>query len=175
MLNGKHLFLLRIVALLSLLLGTSVTFAAAFGWSNGGFSHDPTNPKYGAHDWIAQHALNWQTPVHGMPSLPLEPYLYGTELPDNGEAPDGIGDTTKHHVYYFANGSLQDDVSAIRAQQEYNNAFNLFRAGDLIDAAKRLGVMTHYIADVAVFGHVMGASTDWGTEIKLTTNTTKIM
>ncbi len=29
------------------------------GWSNGGFSTDSTNPKYGTHDWIAQHALDW--------------------------------------------------------------------------------------------------------------------
>ena len=25
--------------------------------------------------------------------------------------------------------------------------------------------MTHYIADVAVFGHVMGAKSDWGVEM----------
>jgi hypothetical protein len=156
---------LSVVALLSLLLGTSVNFVATFGWSNGGFSDDLSNPKYGTHDWIAQHALDW---------LPLEEkqfilnniasYLYGTELPDNGNATDGIGDTKKHHVYYFVNGSLQDNVSAVRAQEEYSNAVNCFTARDLVDAAKRLGIMSHYISDLAVFGHVMGASTDWGAE-----------
>jgi hypothetical protein len=138
---------------------------AVFGWSNGGYSDDPSNPKYGTHDWIAQHALDW---------LPLEEkqfilnnianYLYGTELPDNGTVLGGIGDKTKHHVYYFANGSLQDDASAVRAQEEFGTAVKIFKAGGLANAAKTLGVMTHYIADVAVFGHVMGSETDWGNE-----------
>ncbi len=139
--------------------------ARVHGWSNGGYSADPINPDYGTHDWIAEHALDW---------LPLEEkqflldnkaaYLYGTELPDNGQAADGIGDTTKHHVYYFANGSVQDDVAAVRAQKEYMNAVNSFKAGNFSEAAKQLGMVTHYIADMSVFGHVMGKSTDWGAE-----------
>jgi hypothetical protein len=139
--------------------------AEVSGWSNGGYSADPDNPDYGTHDWIAEHALDW---------LPLEEkqflldnkvaYLYGTELPDNGQAVDGIGDTTKHHVYYFANGSVQDDVAAVRAQEEYMNAVNFYNAGNFDEAAKRLGMVTHYITDMAVFGHVMGKSTDWGAE-----------
>jgi len=135
------------------------------GWSNGGYSSNPALPKYGTHDWIAQHALDWQSPVQGMPALPLTDFLYGTELPDNGGAPEGIGDTSKHHVYFFASGLVQDDASAQRAQQEKNNAVNLFRAGDLTGAAKRLGMMTHYISDVGVFGHVMSSVTDWGSEV----------
>jgi hypothetical protein len=99
-----------------------------------------------------------------MPALPLTDFLYGTELPDNGGASEGIGDTSKHHVYFFANGLVQDDASAQRAQQEQNNAVNLFKAGDLTGAAKRLGMMTHYISDVGVFGHVMSSVTDWGAE-----------
>jgi len=139
--------------------------AEVSGWSNGGYSADPANPDYGTHDWIAEHALDW---------LPLEEkqflldhkasYLYGTELPDNGQAADGIGDTTKHHVYYFANGSVQEDDAAVRAREEYVNAVNFYNAGTFEEAAKRLGMVTHYIADMAVFGHVMGASTAWGTE-----------
>lgn len=35
---------------------------------------------------------------------------------------------------------------------------------DYPNAAKTAGIMSHYIADVAVFGHVMGANTPWGTE-----------
>jgi hypothetical protein len=161
----KHVAFLAVVTLSSLLFGASVSLVAVFGWSNGGYSDDPSNPKYGTHDWIAQHALDW---------LPLEEkqfilnnianYLYGTELPDNGTVPGGIGDKTKHHVYYFANGSLQDDASAVRAQEEYGEAVNFFKAGNLTNAAKRFGVMTHYICDVAVFGHVMGSATYWGSE-----------
>jgi len=162
----KHVGFLTVVIMSSLLLGAGVNFMFVFGWGNGGFSEDPSNPDYGTHDWIAHHALDW---------LPLEEkqfilynianYLYGTELPDNGGAPDGIGDTVKHHVYYFVDGTLQDNASAVRAQQEYHKAVNFFKIGDLANASKRLGIVTHYISDVAVFGHVMGSGTDWETEI----------
>ncbi|MGQ9544317.1 MAG: C39 family peptidase [Candidatus Bathycorpusculaceae bacterium] len=144
----------------------AVNFALVFGWGNGGFSSDPSNPNYGTHDWIAHHALDW---------LPQEEkwfitenianYLYGTELPDNASVPGGIGDTTKHHVYYFANGSLQNNASAVRAEEEYGKAVSYFKAGDLANASLRLGIMAHYISDVAVFGHVMASGTDWGNEM----------
>jgi len=136
-----------------------------YGWSNGGYSADPANPDYGTHDWIAHHALDW---------LPIEEkqyildnfasYLYGTELPDNWQPADGIGDKSKHHVYYWANGSIQDDAAAIRAQEEYENASIYALSGDESNASKSLGIMIHYLCDVAVFGHVMGESTDWGKE-----------
>jgi hypothetical protein len=100
-----------VISLLSIWITASR--AEVSGWSNGGYSADPANPDYGTHDWIAEHALDW---------LPLEEkqwlldnkvsYLYGTELPDNSQASDGVGDTTKHHVYYFANGSVQDDAGS---------------------------------------------------------------
>jgi hypothetical protein len=95
----------------------------------------------------------------------LAVYLYGTELPDNGGASDGIGDTTKHHVYFSSSGDVTDDASAQRANAEYNIALNYLKAQDYADAAKTAGTMTHYIADLAVFGHVMGSSTPWGSEI----------
>jgi hypothetical protein len=95
----------------------------------------------------------------------LQLYLYGTELPDNVQAPDGVGDTSEHHVYFYANGSLQDDSSAVRAQQEYDIALNYARVGEWTNASKTLGVMTHYISDVGVFGHVMGVRSDWGVEV----------
>lgn len=136
-----------------------------YGWSNGGYSSDPNNPKYGTHDWIAQHALDWLPENEKSFILDnIALYLYGTELPDNGRAPDGIGDTSKHHVYYRSDGSLQDDAAALRAQEEFEEALSLYLAGDVPGAVKKLGSMTHYISDVAVFPHVMGASTDWGGE-----------
>jgi len=155
----------RVTILLTVLVEVSANFVVVHGWSNGGFSADPNNPDYGTHDWIAQHALDWLPSEEKQFILNnLASYLYGTELPDNGEASEGIGDTGKHHVYYFANDSLQDDASALRAQIEYASAISLYTAGELTNAAKKLGVMAHYICDLAVFGHVMGSETDWGTE-----------
>jgi len=151
--------------LLFLVLITSVFVSNVFAWSNGGYSDDPSNPDYGTHDWIAQHALDW------LPSDEKEYiennlaiYLYGTELPDNGQASDGIGDYTKHHIYFFDDGTLQDDSSADRALEEYNLALSYLNLNDIVNAAKHAGIMTHYIADLAVFGHVMGSPTDWGSE-----------
>lgn len=160
---NRHFWLFVVSASVFILANSAAL--RVYGWGNGGFSSDPNNPKYGTHDWIAEHALDWLPQNEKQFILEnLAAYLYGTELPDNGAAPDGIGDTAKHHVYYFANGSLQDDASAVRAQEEYENAVNLYKTGKYSEAAKRLGMMTHYIADMAVFGHVMGAKTDWGAE-----------
>ena len=134
-------------------------------WNNGGYSDDPSNPDYGTHDWIAEHALDWLPEREKRYIVAnLAAYLCGTELPDNGIAPDGIGDTAKHHVYYWSNESLQDDDSAVRASEEYNNTLNFLKLGHLANTSKTAGIMSHYVVDVAVFGHVMGAGTDWGTE-----------
>jgi len=153
------------VALLGVLLMANFNSVRVAGWSNGGYSADPTHPDYGTHDWIAEHALDWLPQQEKQFLLDNKAsYLYGTELPDNNQASDGIGDTTKHHVYFFANESLQDDAAAVRAREEYANAVHFFNVGNLSEAAKRLGAMAHYIGDMAVFGHVMGAPTAWGAE-----------
>ena len=153
------------IVLILLIVATAFLAAEASGWSNGGYSADPTHPDYGTHDWIAEHALDWLPTQEKQFVLDNKAvYLYGTELPDNNQAADGIGDTTKHHVYFSSSGILQDDVAAVRAREEYAKAVSAFNAGNRAEAAKRLGVMAHYIAEMAVFGHVMGASTAWGTE-----------
>lgn len=161
----RCLKLLLIATLLSVLLSANPKTAIVYCWSNGGYSATPENPDYGTHDWIAQHALDWLSNEEKQYILDnLAAYLYGTELPDNGEASDGIGDTTTHHIYYWANESIQDDASAVRAQTEYNKAANYMRTGNIAVAVKTLGIMSHYIADVGVFGHVMSSRTDWGPE-----------
>jgi len=152
------------LALVCLLLVLSSVGSVA-SWSNGGYSADPSHPDYGTHDWIAQHALDWlpdNEKQYILNNLAL--YLYGTELPDNNQASDGIGDTTNHHVYYRSDNSLQEDNSAVRASTEFSNALTFLKAGQYADAAKTAGIMSHYIVDLAVFGHVMGSGTDWGAE-----------
>ncbi|MEM3459032.1 MAG: zinc dependent phospholipase C family protein [Candidatus Bathyarchaeia archaeon] len=161
----RYLKLLLITSFLSVLVNVHLKNTTAHCWSNGGYSATPEHPDYGTHDWIAQHVLDWLPNEEKQYILDnLATYLYGTELPDNGNAPDGIGDTTTHHVYYWANRSMQDDAAAVRAQTEYNNAVNYMRTGNIAMAVKTLGIMSHYIVDVGVFGHVMGSGTDWGSE-----------
>jgi hypothetical protein len=162
----KKSILLLVIILASTFLCTSY-FKTGNAWSNGGYSTDPTQPVYGTHDWIAQHALDW-LPTNEKQYITnnLEAYLYGTELPDNNNASaiGHIGDTSKHHIYFHSNGALQDDAAAVRASSEYQTALNLLNAGNLSGAATTAGIMSHYIADVAVFAHVMGVGTDWGAE-----------
>jgi hypothetical protein len=132
-------------------------------WGNGGYSSDPSNPDYGMHDRIADLALSISTEdVAFLRSTYHTQYLLGTEAPDN---PDYIGDTANHHVYYYSSGQVQDDKSAVRARQVYEEALAKIDSGSLLDAAFLIGEMTHYISDVGVFGHTMGNATDWGAEV----------
>jgi hypothetical protein len=151
--------------LLIILLAIAKIPFQAYSWSNGGYSDDPSHPDYGTHDWIAQHALDWLPDVERQFILDnLAAYLYGTELPDRPSAQGGFGDSLQHHVYYHNDGSLQDNASAVRAQARYDVAVDYFKDGDLANSTKMLGAVSHYIADMAVFGYVMGAGTDWGAE-----------
>jgi hypothetical protein len=162
----RHSACLYAAALLAAFLIVAANSATVSAWSNGGYSSNPAHPDYGTHDWIAEHVLDW-LPAQEKQFLTdnVAVYLYGTELPDNSQAPDGVGDTAKHHVYFFANGTLQDGAAAVRAGEEYVNAKLAYLEGNSSDAAKHLGMMAHYVADMAVFGHVMGASTAWGAEV----------
>lgn len=154
------------VSALIILLSLS-QIRASEAWSNGGYSADTSTPDYGTHDWIAQHALDW-LPAEKKQYITdnLATYLYGTELPDLPKTQGGIGDASStHHIYYRSTGVLQDGAAATRADEEYQVALTYLQSGNYAEAAKHAGAMTHYISDMAVFGHVMGAPTDWGTEI----------
>lgn len=150
---------------LGLLLGVSPKVLA---WGNGGYSSDPSNPDYGIHDWIADKALDMQVlDVAFLRTTYHAEYLYGTEWPDNSS---NFGDTYNHHVYYFKTRAVQENDSAIRAEAMYSQALAYLRCSDLRNAALYIGAMTHYIADVGVFGHTMGAGTDWGAEVHHTSD-----
>jgi len=155
---------IRFVILLVPLLSATAS-PAAHGWSNGGYSADPSNPDYGTHDWLADHALDWLPVAEKQWILDHKAaYLFGTELPDRSGCGDCFGDTAKHHVYYHRDDSLQDDAAASRARQVYGLALAAVSSGNWTRVAVLVGAMTHYIDDMAVFGHVMGAATDWGSE-----------
>jgi hypothetical protein len=145
------------------LVCATLAFPSASAWSNGGYSADPNNPDYGTHDWIADNALTIQTRDISFLRVTYHSlFLLGTEAPDN---PDYIGDTAKHHVYYTAGHELEDDASAARASQIYDLAKGFLDAKDYQSAAYDIGVLAHYVSDPGVFGHTMGADTDWGTEV----------
>jgi len=144
----------------------SVSHVAA--WGNGGYSEypPPSTPKYGTHDWIAEHALDW-LPQEEKQFITdhLEDYLYGTELPDRHKTQGGIGDPGEHIFYFDSSEAVTDDSAAVRASQVYLQALDFLKSEDLADGVKYAGVMSHYIADLAAFGHVMGKATEWGKEL----------
>ena len=53
--------------------------------------------------------------------------LHSTLLTSNLSRKNGSSFFDKYRVYYFANGSLQNDALAVRAQEEYEtyNALNV--------------------------------------------------
>ena len=149
------------IVLLVLLLAIGIQ-PETIAWSNGGYSSDPDNPDYGTHDWIADKAIAIQTMNTSFLKTTYHArFLFGTEAPDNTT---NMGDSTNHHVYYYSSGDLQDGKSAIRASQMYQIALGYLASQDLYNAAYYVGAMTHYVADVGVFGHTMGSGTDWGAE-----------
>ncbi len=75
-----------------------------------------------------------------------------------------LGDTTNHHIYFYSNGSQQDDSSAVRAKEECLNARTKFRIWNLSAAVQHLGKVAHYVAGMAVFGHVMASLISLGSE-----------
>ena len=156
----------RVLQGLAILTLLSPLSPVASAWSNGGCSSEPSVPDYGTHDWIAGHALDFLPQNEkGFIENNLTTYLYATELPDCPGVPGGIGDQGKHHVYYYSNRELQDGAAAVRAQAFYQDAVVALVLRDFQQAARSAGVMSHYLSDLAVFGHVMDDSTDWGEEI----------
>ncbi len=162
----SYVALLFSIAFLCATIVASPVDLHTFAWSNGGYTGDISHPAYGTHDWISEHALDWlPTEEKQLLTDNLVWYFYGTELPDNKNTPSGVGDTTKHHVYFAIDGTLIDDAAAVRASEEYATAQRAFNEGNLSAAAMHLGMMAHYVADVAVFGHVMDSTTPWGEEV----------
>ncbi len=152
-LNRKLLKITAITIIFFCLITATYTKSTQ-AWGNGGYSADSAKPDYGKHDWIAQHALDFLPPEEKQFITDnLQTYLYATEMPDN---PQFIGDTSKHHIYFSANETLQDDAAAARAEKEFQNALTFLKFMDYSNASLEVGIMSHYIADVSVFGHVMG-------------------
>lgn len=149
----------KIVTIVTLL----IMITPAYAWSNGGWSVDLDSPKDGTHDQILEKAIN-MLPSDMKIRINITVAKYGSEVPDCNVGLYCIGDTIKHHVYYDSNGNLQDDIGAKRAQEEYDLAKSSLQNNDNYNFSLHVGMMSHYMSDLAVFGHTMGANTDWGAE-----------
>ncbi len=148
----------------------TVLTITAVSWSNGPAGNATTNlasecsdPPYGTHDWIADHAqallpdseAGWIRPHRTM-------FLLGTEAPDNDDIPaecgapnTGYDDRRRGHSVNWGDGSdeMTEDRAAFRALEEYDKAVDAFADGDSSATAFYLGAMAHYIGDVSQYGH----------------------
>ena len=141
----------------------------ATAWSNGrqgtAFANRPDNYDmglhYGTHDWILNMAFDMLQP-NEKELLMENMYLYATEIPDNRNADIPIGKYNQHHVYFHIDGSKQKDIGAINAQKYYNATLIDLVTKDYSNASRNIGIMSHFIADLSNFAHVMGENSDWG-------------
>jgi hypothetical protein len=157
--NSKPKVFLTLIVISLILFQSLILFSPVVAWKNGPsgneFSSDPKIPKYGTHDWMAEHALDLLNPNEKQYLLDnLDTYLYGTELPDKTGG-GGFGDTQLQVMYFNETGILMNSSGAHRAWQVHNQAVNYLESGDIYNGTLYLGAMTHYIADLSVFGNVM--------------------
>jgi hypothetical protein len=152
---------IMIIVTLSLLMNM---ISSVYAWDNGGWSTDINNPKNGTHDQILEKAVN-MLPSDMKSKINMVAAKYGTEIPDCHNNTYCIGDISRHHVYYISNGNIQSDVGAKRAQEEYDIAKLSLQNNDSYNFSLHVGAMSHYMSDLAVFGHTMGNYTDWGIEV----------
>lgn len=170
-----NIFLLkkRDIRLMSKLICVVMTIwlltITAYAWTNGIGSPntDPNNPIIGTHDRMLNRAIE-MLPTNLQAKIDIIAADYGSEMPDFNSTECnciyGIGDQGYHQVYYHKDGTLQQDSSARRAQEEYDLAMTYFNAGDKYNFSLHVGAMSHYIADVSNFAHTMGPLSDWGNE-----------
>ena len=147
-----YIFLLVLISLVPILSSRSLA------WNNGSPGEVYYGVKYGGHDWIA-HKANTFLPAVNQTWLNIyfTIYLMGTEAPDNSglsyNSLSGYGDTSLHNANYTV-GS-ENTNAPTRAQQEYDKALDALQHGKYDEGAWYAGAMTHYIADLAVWGHVL--------------------
>jgi len=142
-------------------------------WHNGSMANNQTNynydSHYSTHDWVAEAALdalvkvdpgNWNWLVERK-SI----FLVGTEAPDSsdvsmtldGTAVTGFHDMTYHHIYFNDDNTIynNEDDAGVRAKWCGDSADVAMDAQKRDLAAFYLGAMTHYIADLGSFAHVI--------------------
>jgi hypothetical protein len=145
-------------------------------WSNKGKDDDE---NYGTHAWVADHA--YQAVLKSVNNTPdsskyswiatyHEAYLKGTKAPDrpfvivSGVNPFDYCDVLNHHNYYETEQTIIKDRASIRAQEEFEKAIVALKAGKFEQAAFYTGAMTHYLADISNYMHVMGKDSPLGSE-----------
>ena len=128
-----------------------------------------TNPNYGTHDWIIHRAKNMLPPMSA-PSLTatgmrfcLAQKRQTTPIWTTLAKTPATETSWNQEVYFNADGTVARDAAARRAQEEFNKASAHLPSNERL-GAYYAGTLSHYVADVAVYSHVMGADSHRGNE-----------
>ncbi len=155
----------------ALVLGLlGVLASAGLGWDNGQAPRVEGKVPFGTHDWLCYEALKpLPADLRGILEKQERDLFLGTSAPDNrqdakGRVPSGqvgrFGDKSKHHIYFSKWGGVADYSAAVRALEEYNYALLALEKQDWKRASFHFGALTHYVADVGCWAHVMGKGSD---------------
>jgi len=167
------------------------------GWAT--YSYDL---HFGTHDWVADFALQEIENIgplyqkwdynNGQDNFWTKArkkiYLYATEGPDNGNIYYRSGlryfrgehDPARHHIYFWDSEKIRKPPhsSSLYAHDQAHNmamaAVSALNDGECEIAAFYLGQMTHYIADLSNFGHVLLTSQLVDCEIEFSTYETRV-
>lgn len=147
-------------ALTAMLLLPSV-----LAWGNGlSIFNDPTfandqifwkkGSMYGTHDYLAQMAMEF-LPADEKAWINELVLFYGTELPDSSGYDESINDRNVQHVYFYANGTVKDDLLAERAMKKYELTISALKSGTNSLASKYAGIIVSYVSDAGLFSRVI--------------------
>jgi hypothetical protein len=160
--------------LVVLSFGITVSAASSKRWKNGGTSTGVSTVKFGTHDWLL-----WKGYLLAKDDIDLtwlnnqrHYAFFGTEAPDLGKSKlqksfrnqvDGnYRDTSPCHcILYDDNGDMFQPFAADRVETEFAKAKAAIEDENWKLAAFYVGAMSHYIADLSQFMHLMGNGSRW--------------
>lgn len=108
---------------------------AALGWENG----VPGGNGFGTHDWVLA-AGNRLAVAQGTSWLDLDTAMAASAEPDRIR-----GDQRYHHHDRWGK---RYGYAEVRVASLYSQAVKLYRAGDRAGASRKVGLMSHYYADI---------------------------
>jgi hypothetical protein len=127
------------VRLIRLLIATAICALAAphaaLAWDNG----VPGGDGFGTHDWVLATG-NKHAVAQGTSWLDLD-----TAMKASAE-PDRIRGDQRYHTY--DRWGKQSGYANLRVASLYSQAVKLYRAGDRVGASRKVGLLSHYYADI---------------------------
>ena len=135
----------------SVALAVCCGVASAAAWSNGPAAGGKDGYGYGTHDWILEHAIV----VAGSPTwIDVKAALYHSNDPDYAVAHPGVSgcDASNVDLHLFRDaGKSRGGPQA--AADYYYEAVRALSRGATETASEKLGIMSHYYADMLVPFH----------------------